>query len=155
MFRCRFVSPLVAIATREGLSVPNAATLTMLPASDAEAFSRRLCALRGPHGSTKVGHGLFSRSRPLQDSTCAQRASVQRQPRHCKPKAHFASSSHPSGAPGCSALHAQACIVEVVVVRTTGAKSASHGLRHPLYYASNQFLSPNLLPDDYDSRFVK
>ena len=100
MFRCRFVSPLVAIATREGLPVPNAATLTMLPASDAEAFSRRLCALRGPHGSTKVGHGLFSRSRPLQDSTCAQRASVQRQPRHCKPKAHFASSSHPSGAPG-------------------------------------------------------
>ena len=65
MFRCRFVSPLVAIATREGLPVPNAATLTMLPASDAEAFSRRLCALRGPHGSTKVGHGLFSRSRPL------------------------------------------------------------------------------------------
>ena len=101
MFRCRFVSPLVAIATREGLPVPNAATLTMLPASDAEAFSRRLCAVRGPHGSTKVGHGLFSRSRPLQDSTCAQRASVQRQPRHCKPKAHFASSSHPSGAPGC------------------------------------------------------
>ena len=100
MFRCRFVSPLVAIATREGLPVPNAATLTMLPASDAEAFSRRLCAVRGPHGSTKVGHGLFSRSRPLQDSTCAQRASVQRQPRHCKPKAHFASSSHPSGAPG-------------------------------------------------------
>ena len=102
MFRSRFVSPLVAIATREGVPVPNAATLTMLPASDAEAFSRRLCALRGPHGSTKVGHGLFSRFRPPQDSTCAQRASVQRQPRHCKPKAHFASSSHPSGAPGCN-----------------------------------------------------
>ena len=123
MFRCRFVSPLVAIATREGLPVPNAATLTMLPASDAEAFSRRLCALRGPHGSTKVGHGLFSRSRPLQDSTCAQRASVQRQPRHCKPKAHFASSSHPSGAPGWIARGESGSEVQIQI--QTSANSAA------------------------------
>ena len=100
MFRCRFVSPLVAIATREGLPVPNAAILTMLPASDAEAFSRRLCALRGPHGSTKVGHGLFSRFRPPQDSTCGQRASLQRQPRHAKPKAHFLRALTRPGCPG-------------------------------------------------------
>ena len=62
MFRCRFVSPLVAIATRVQLPVPNAATITMFAASDVKVFSRRLCALGGPHGSTEVGHGLSAAS---------------------------------------------------------------------------------------------
>ena len=102
MFRCRFVSPLVAIATRVQLPVPNAATITMFAASDVKVFSRRLCALGGPHGSTEVGHGLPAAS-DHRRAPPAPSAQVYSGSLGIKLKSSFSSSSHPSGASGCLA----------------------------------------------------
>ena len=106
MFRCRFVSPLVAIATRVQLPVPNAATITMFAASDVKVFSRRLCALGGPHGSTEVGHGLPAAS-DHRRAPPAPSAQVYSGSLGIKLKSSFSSSSHPSGASGCT--HPRLC----------------------------------------------
>ena len=99
MFRCRFVSPLVAIATRVQLPVPNAAIITMFAASDVKVFSRRLCALGGLHGSTEVGHGLPAASDHRRTPPAAS-AQVYSGSLGIKLKSSFSSSSHPSGASG-------------------------------------------------------